>query len=195
MANKQIKEGRQSLLLADRDPADSDDAACEKALAKLEEGPVKEFSGARLFLRAPRTYAIAIRMIAEGLPIYRIARALGVSTHTLESIKKREGVSTEIEKTRLLDLSRSASQLCLEKLIDLIPEMSPRDLSIAYGITCEKSLLLAGDPTSITLTQNEHLSHQSFNQLLEQLPSANVVEISSQQAPVEEPKLEDRNKQ
>jgi hypothetical protein len=196
MANKQLRPGRQSLILANREPGDTDEEAYEKALAKLESGPVKEFSGARLHQQAPRTYALAVRLIAEGLPVSRIARALGVSHHTIEAIRKRECVSVEAERSRLIELTKSASRLCIERLIEMIPEMSPRDVSVAYGITVEKSLLLSGDPVFISATKNEQLSHQSFNQLLESLPQANVIEVgSSQQAPVLEPKVEDRNEQ
>ena len=154
--NKQIKPGRPSLLLANREPGDSDEAAYEKALAKLESGPVPEFSGLRLYQRYPRKYALACRMISENLSTSMIARALAISPHSVESIRLREGISLELERSKLLDRVRAASRLCVERLTELIPTMSARDAAIASGIFIEKGLLLAGEPTG------DQLSHEDF---------------------------------
>jgi hypothetical protein len=173
MANKQLRAGRPSLLLANRDPGDTDERAYEKALAKIESGPMLEFSGFRLHQRHPRIYAAAVKMIAEGLSTAMIARALGVSQNTVQAVRLREPV--ELEKTRFLDLVRNASRLCVERLCELIPTMSARDASIASGIMLEKSLLLAGEATSITLKKDEQsLAHQDFNAILNSLPQANA---------------------
>jgi hypothetical protein len=181
--NKQVKPGKLSLLLANREANETDASVYEKAIVKIETGPVPEFSGLRLFQRKPRVYAAIVRMLAENLSTSMIARALAVSPSTVEAVRLREGVCQDIERGRLLDLTKSASRLCIERLIELTPTMSARDAAIAYGITCEKGLLLAGEPVNITLNKSEQLSHQSFNDLLSQLPSANVIEVSPQQAP------------
>ena len=171
MANRQIREGRPSLLLADAEPGDTLEQAYEKALAKIESGPAPEFSGRRLFERDPRRYAAIVKAIAEGLGTNMIANAFGVSHNTVQAVRLREPL--ELEKTRLLDLVKSTSRLCLERLAELIPTMSPRDAAIASGILIEKSLLLSGEATSITLNKNEEsLAHQSFNDLLASLPQA-----------------------
>ena len=41
-----------------------------------------------------------------------------------------------------------------DRLIELIPEMEPRDLSILLGIAAEKAQLLGGGPTSRTETRS-----------------------------------------
>jgi hypothetical protein len=184
MSNKQLRPGRPSLLLANRDPEDTDEQAYEKALAKLEGGPLPEYSGYRLHQRDPRRYAMACRMISEGLSTSMISRALAISPHTVQAIRLREPV--ELEKGRLSDLARSTSRLCLERLAELVPEMAPRDLAIAAGICVEKAALLANEPTSINLNKDEQMSHISFNDILDQLPQANASVISDSASEVED---------
>jgi hypothetical protein len=171
------------LLLANRDPADNDEEAYEKALAKIESGPLLEFSGRRLFERKPKIYAAICKAIAEGLSTAMIARAFGVSQNTVQAVRLRE--PTELEKTRILELVRSASRLCVERVLELAPTMTARDASIASGIMLEKALLLSGEATSITLNKNEEsLSHEDFNALLNSLPAepsqADVIEIGAE---------------
>jgi hypothetical protein len=176
--NRQLRAGRPSLLLANRDPADTEEQAYEKALAEIESGPLPEFSGYRLHQRDPRKYALACRLISEGLATSRIARALAISPHTVQAVRLRENVPVELEKGRLCDLARSTSRLCLERLAEMVPEMAPRDLAIAAGICIDKAALLANEPTSINLNKGEQLSHLDFNTLLSQLPQADARVIS-----------------
>ena len=172
--NKQLRPSRPSLLLANRDPGDSDEEAYEKACQALESAPVKEFSGFRLHQRDPRKYALICRMLGENLSTSMIARACGVSPHTIEAVREREKISIDLERSRLLDRVRAASRLCVERLTELIPTMSARDAAIASGIFIEKGLLLAGEPTEIYLNKGEQPSHDDFNALLAQLPSADA---------------------
>jgi hypothetical protein len=178
MANKQLRK-RPSLLLADQQAGQSIEEAYEAALAKLEAEPVKEFSAEWLYRKKPQIYALIVKMLAEGLSMRAISRACGVSQHSLEAIKLREGYSIEAERQKLLQLTRLASRVSIERLIELMPEMSPRDLAIAYGITVEKAQLLAGEPTSITLTQEDTIRHADFNALLACIPSANAKVIET----------------
>jgi hypothetical protein len=192
--NRQIKGGRPSLLLAKREPGETEAQAYEKALAKLEAGPVPEFSGLRLYQRRPKIYATICRMLAENMATAAIARACAVSPSTVTAVSLREKIPVEMEREKLLNLVRSAAKLSIEKLLELIPSLtSSRDAAICAGILIERQQLLAGEPTNISLVnKGEQLSHASYNELLNSLPSANVVEISSQQAPVGEPKGEDK---
>jgi hypothetical protein len=113
-------------------------------------------------------------MISESLSTSMIARALAISPSTVQAVRLRENVPVELEKGRLLDLVRGASRLCVERLTELIPEMSARDLTIASGVLLEKGLLLAGEPNFISATKSEQLSHVDFNTLLSQLPQADA---------------------
>jgi hypothetical protein len=193
MSNKQLRHGRPSLLLANRDPGDTDEEAYDKALAKIESEPVPEFSGLRLNQRYPRKYTTICRMLAENMATAAIARACGVSPSTVTAVSMREQQCVALEREKLLSLVRAAARLSTEKLLELIPTItSARDAAICCGIAHEKALLLAGDPTEIHLNKTEQFSHQSFNQLIESLPAANVVEISSQQTPVEDPQGADK---
>ena len=184
MANKQIRPGRPSLLLANREPGNTDEEAYEAALAKIESGPVPEYSGFRLHQRHPRIYAAICRMVGEGMSTSQIARALGVSPHTVQAVRGREPV--ELEKGRLSELARSTSRLCLERLAELVPEMAPRDLAIAAGICVEKAALLANEPTSINLNKDEQVLHADFNAMLAALPTANARVIPDSAAEVED---------
>jgi hypothetical protein len=175
MANKQLKKGRPSLLLAHREPGDTDEEAYEKALAKLESGPVPEFSGFRLHQRDPRKYATICRMLAENMATAAIARACGVSPSTVTAVSLREGTVVDLEREKLLSLVRSAAKLSVEKLLELIPSLtSSRDAAICAGILIERQQLLAGEPTNISLSKGEQLSHQDFNSILAALPQADA---------------------
>ena len=61
-----------------------------------------------------------------------------------------------------------------ERLIELIPEMEPRDLSILLGISAEKAQLLGGGPTARTETRalTDDLSDHESAILRELLHSA-----------------------
>ena len=63
------------------------------------------------------------------------------------------------------------------------------DLSIALGILIDKLQLTQGEATSITITRNEQvMTHDEYNRLLANLPSAQVIEISNSQEADEAPK-------
>ena len=79
-------------------------------------------------------------------------------------------------------ISSPVSRQCLERLAELIPEMSPRDLTIAAGVATEKWLLLADQATSITINRDDQVKHTSFNDMLASLPTANARIIDSDDA-------------
>jgi hypothetical protein len=133
---------------------------------------VPEYSGYRFYQRDPRKYALACRMISESLSTSMIARALAISPSTVQAVRLRENISVEVERSRLLDLVRGASRLCVERLTELIPSMSARDAAISAGILIEKQQLLSGEATFISSAKHEQLSHVDFNTLLESLPRA-----------------------
>jgi hypothetical protein len=106
-------------------------------------------------------------MISESLSTSMIARALAISPSTVQAVRLRENISVEVERSRLLDLVRGASRLCVERLTELIPSMSARDAAISAGILIEKQQLLSGEATFISAAKHEQLSHVDFNTLLE----------------------------
>ena len=186
MANKQLKEGRPSLLLANREAGETDEEAYERALAKIESEPVPEFSGLRLYQRYPRKYTTICRMLAENMATAAIARACGVSPSTVTAVSLREGTAVDLEREKLLSLVRSAAKLSIEKLLELLPPLtSSRDAAICAGILIERQHLLAGEPT-IRIGKEEQVSHTSFNDLLASLPHGSAVVVPNSPAQLED---------
>ena len=72
--------------------------------------------------------------------------------------------------------------------IELVGDMSARDLAIAAGVCIDKSQLLSDLPTEIRLNKGEQTSIADFNPLLEQLPQANARVISDSAREVEDKK-------
>jgi regulatory LuxR family protein len=169
----------QSLILSEQEhPAQlsffSEDEAWE-----LIEGPLggHQFTGERLFARYPQKYQLCVRMIAEGLATRQIARALQISANTVIAVREREKIPVEALKQSLLTDVRNAAKLCVERVIELAPEMTGRDAAIASGIMIEKMQLLSGEATSITEHKEDKIKHAEFNALIDSLPLANAHEV------------------
>jgi hypothetical protein len=148
------------------------EASFEQACDKVAK--VKQYSAEQLHRRDPAKYRLIVRMIGESLSTRMISRACGISAHTVEAVRIREGYSIAKERARLLELVRSASRLCVERLLELIPEMSARDAAIAAGITIDKALLLQGEPTVVIESTVNHILHSNFNALLDAIDVTRV---------------------
>jgi hypothetical protein len=138
-----------------------------------------EFTGERLFQQRPAVYRLVVRMIGEGLSTRQICRACAVSHHTVEAVRRREGITVAAEKEELLGIVRSGARLCAERVVELAPEMDARDASVAFGIMSEKLLLLSGEATVIVATDDK-VRHADFNALVAALPRANAHEVTPQ---------------
>jgi hypothetical protein len=178
----QVRFGQPSLImtLADRSSEDSDQEACNKALAALESLPVKEYTGGNLWKRDPRRYGMIVRMISECLSARMIARACGVSVRTVEAVRQRERFSIQKEREQILKTVRAGARVCAEKVLELAPTMDAKQAAIAFNIFVAKMLSLQEEATSITIKKDE-LSHKTFNDLIAALPAAkaNVIEASN----------------
>ena len=162
-------------------------AELDAAYASLE--PLKEFTGSQLYRRNRRTYFTIVKMLGEELSTTLIAFACGVSPGTVEAVRQRERIPIEIEKERILNTVKSVVRVSAERMLEIAPDCSPKEASIMFGIACEKMLLLSGEP-SVIVGKEEQLTHRSFNELLDALPTANVIEVAGSQQADEAPKEE-----
>lgn len=143
----------------------------EKRLA--ESG---EFTGERLFRDRPGVYAAVVRMIAEGQSISATARALGISRNTVCAVRDREGFSVEQEKKQLLRDLRRASQLGVEKVLELLPDTkSAKDAAIVTAVMVDKQQLLSGEATS--RVERVEVKPDQVKAFLDALPVVEVEEL------------------
>ena len=87
---------------------------------------------------------------ADGWPVYRIAKHLSRSPHTIRRYLNQPEVMAEVrdEKQELAVLYREKARACVTAIdADKISKSSALQLATAAGICTDKSLLLAGKPT------------------------------------------------
>jgi hypothetical protein len=134
---------------------------------KLEA--VGEFSGERLLTRRPETYRAVVRMLAEGLSMSSIARALSVSRNTVAAVREREGFSIEQDKKELLRDFRRAARLSVERAIELVPHIqSAKDAAIVAAVMTDKLQLLSGEATS--RVEKVEINQDKLAEMLAALP-------------------------
>lgn len=175
-----MSDSAQSLILSEQDhpPAQLSFFSEDEAYELIESATGgHQFTGERLFARYPQKYQLCVRMIAEGLATRQIARALQVSANTVVAVREREKLPVEALKQSLLTDVRNAAKLCVERVIELAPEMTGRDAAIASGIMIEKMQLLSGEATSITEHKEDRIKHAEFNALIDSLPLADAREV------------------
>lgn len=146
----------------------------EEAEKRLAESG--EFTGERLFRDRPGVYAAVVRMVAEGQSISSTARALGISRNTVCAVRDREGFSVEQEKKQLLRDLRRASQLGVEKVLELLPDTkSAKDAAIVTAVMVDKQQLLSGEATS--RVERVEVKPDQVKAFLDALPVVEVEEL------------------
>ena len=146
----------------------------EEAEKRLAESG--EFTGERLFRDRPGVYAAVVRMVAEGQSISSTARALGISRNTVCAVRDREGFSVEQEKKQLLRDLRRASQLGVEKVLELLPNTkSAKDAAIVTAVMVDKQQLLSGEATS--RVERVEVKPDQVKAFLDALPVVEVEEL------------------
>jgi hypothetical protein len=105
-------------------------------------------TGERLFRDRRDVYEMVVKLLAEpGVSIRTICRECHVSDHTIRSVADREGISIATAKKEVLANIRHGLRLATERVIEVMPEASPRDALIGVGILAEKEALLSGAAT------------------------------------------------
>ena len=128
-----------------------------------------EFSGERLLARRPETYRAVVRMLAEGLSMSSIARALSVSRNTVAAVREREGFSIEQDKKELLRDFRRAARLSVERAIELVPHIqTAKDAAIVAAVMTDKLQLLSGEAT--TRVERVEVNQDKLAEMLAALP-------------------------
>ncbi|MFZ3377042.1 MAG: hypothetical protein WA183_15955 [Chthoniobacterales bacterium] len=103
-------------------------------------------TGERLFRDRPDVYKAVVQLIAEpGVSVRTICRECHVSDHTVRSVAEREQIPIATVKKQVLSNITHGLRLASERVIELIPEASPRDALIGVGILGEKMQLLGGE--------------------------------------------------
>jgi len=121
----------------------------EDDIAKVEK-PKQKFNGTgeRLFRDDRERYGLVVRMLAEpGVSIRMIVEQCHVSDHTIRSIAAREKIPIAAQKEAVLADLGHVQRLCVDRMIDLIPEAPLKDVTLCFGITTDKRQLLSGDAT------------------------------------------------
>lgn len=148
-----------------------------------------EFSGERLLTRRPEVYRAVVRMLAEGLSMSSVARALGVSRNTVAAVRDREGFSIEQDKKELLRDFRRAARLSVERAIELVPAInSAKDAAIVAAVMTDKLQLLSGEATA--RVERVEVNQDKLAEMLAALPvlDAEVVPVTGPSAAAPEQK-------
>ena len=111
-------------------------------------------TAARLMSRRPADYERAVTMLAEGVPVFTIARFLHVSPNTIYAIRRREGGEVERMKQgaadKFADIADAAAEAAAERLAD--PDARAKipfqHLMIGAGVAIDKAQLLSGGATA-----------------------------------------------
>lgn len=90
-----------------------------------------------------------VQALAEGHGIIRVARAFGVSEHTVIGIRERHPDLIAMEKKNLSKLLGRVVAVGWEQYLEAVVDgrVSPRDLPVGLGIAGDKKALIDGEVT------------------------------------------------
>jgi len=117
----------------------------------------KRFTGEHVARNRERYDAI-VAALGEGLGVRQIARAFGVSQHTIEAIRERDAALVATLKERTGAQLRRLVRMSLEALEEALAQnkIAPGQLPVAAGILIDKSLLWDGQATAIVSVPGIH---------------------------------------
>jgi hypothetical protein len=109
-----------------------------------------------LYTELQRTEALAA-LAANGGNVSKTARETGIPRKTIETW--RDGVTSEEYEEKKVDLADRLETLCFTFAEAIAAKLRGRkcdikEMSVAFGITVDKLLLLRGSPTAITRTDS-----------------------------------------
>jgi hypothetical protein len=164
-------------------------------LPEIDKGKPKfHCTGERLFRDRPDVYKAVVKLIAEpGVSIRTICRECHVSDHTVRSVANREKIPIAHVKKQVLSNITHGLRLASERVIELMPEASPRDALIGVGILGEKMQLLGGEATArIDLTPTFNIQ-EKMQQLVEEVRAVRAGRAKVVDGKVIEIGLEEKN--
>lgn len=118
-------------------------------LTKLDQpAAAKRFTAESLQRNRAKRDAI-IRALAEGQGLLRIARAFGVSHHTVAALRDSRPDLVAIEKEQLSRNLGRVMSVCLERFEEGVVDgkVHPGQLPVGFGILADKKALLDGEAT------------------------------------------------
>lgn len=102
-------------------------------------------------LIAHRTKRDAVcRALAEGHGLLKIARAFGISHHSVAALRDSRPDLVDIEKRQLSQVYGRVIRLCMERYEDALiaDKVHPNFLPVHSAVLSDKKALLDGDPTA-----------------------------------------------
>jgi hypothetical protein len=111
--------------------------------------PKGRFTGERLKVLRPDVYRRVVDLLAEPrehVPYDHICRLLHVSEHTVKAIERSQSIPIAERKQRLLTKALRIADKAADRIEDQIDGANITQATIAFGVSTEKALLLAGEP-------------------------------------------------
>jgi hypothetical protein len=147
-----MSDKRESLILKERAELEAQPFLfAEEDLPKIDRAKPKfHCTGERLFRDRPDVYKAVVRGLAEpGVSVRSICAMCHLSDHTVRSVAAREKISIAAEKERILADLGHVQRLCVDRMIELVPDAPLKDVNLCFGISTDKALLLNHEPTVI----------------------------------------------
>lgn len=149
-------------------------------LVTLEEDVRRgRFSGAIVDKQVAKVKAIC-GALAEGHGILRVAKAFGVSPHTVMGIRDRHPELIAMEKQQLSRTYGKILAVGAERLLEgmVTGQLSAAQISVPLGIVADKKALLDGEPTVIVAEQRKVPTMEDLDRMIAALPRAKVASDS-----------------
>ena len=133
-------------------------------------------NGDKLYKTDPEKYGRIASLLAEGVPIGRIANTLHTSPHMVRAIQVREGATIAAGRQYVADILLTTNMVAAEKLLELVlnDEIPPATLPITLGIMIDKMQTLSGEPTTV-IEHRREMTVSEFNDMIHKLPRAEEV--------------------
>lgn len=134
---------------------------------------IGEYTGDNL---GPEKREEIVALLAEGISWNAVAKSTGVCWRSVRAIAHRNESRISEGKKRFADDLMEFGRACVDHAFDTLPELTAKDAMIAGGISIEKALLLKGEATVITGKAAPTVDPEKFNEMVEKLAKASVVE-------------------
>jgi hypothetical protein len=149
-----------------------------------------EVTGTRTELRAAKVEQ-ALSWLMQGYTQRQVAAATHIGTTTLRVLMRRWRADGRLNtlKEQLVEKFGDIVLSGAESIQSAIDEgrMSPKDVSVAVGISADKWLALMGMATAIVEHRSAEPTIEDVRRMMERLPLAQVTEVATVQAPAAEP--------